>query len=87
MCSISFNVGIASYGHRVQSDLASLDLEEPLLAPSLAPLVLAYPEQASIAALLIIMAPTYHLDGMPADHLASHMGVDARLIVDKVLVD
>ena len=87
MCSISFNVGIASYGHRVQSDLASLDLEEPLLTPSLTPLVLADPVQASIAALLIIMAPTYHLDGMPADHLASHMGVDARLIVDKVLVD
>jgi hypothetical protein len=48
---------------------------------------LADPEQASIAAILIIVAPTYHLDGMPADHLTGYMGVDARLIVDKVLVD
>ena len=86
MCSISFNVGIATYCHRVQSNLTGLDLEEPLLTPSLTPLVLTDPEQASIAALIIIVAPTYHFDGMPADHLASYMRIDASLIVDKVLV-
>jgi len=67
--------------------LAGLDFQESFLAPSLAPLVLADPEQASITALLIIVAPTNHLDGVPADHLAGYMGVDARLIVGKVLVD
>jgi hypothetical protein len=81
------NVRITRDGHGIQADLSSLHLNEAVLAPLLAPLILAHPEQTAISPLLIIVAPSNKFDSMSTDHLTGDMRINTGFIVSEVLVD
>ncbi len=78
------DVWVAAYCHGVESDLAGLDIDEAFVAPGLAPLVLAHPEQAAV---LLVVPPADHLYRVAAHHLASYVRVRPVLVGREVLVD
>ncbi len=85
MTSLScFDVRVTADSHRVEADLASLDIDEAVHAPGLTPLILADPKEAAVA---LVVAPPDHFDRMAAHHLTRYVLIRPILIRCEVLVD